>query len=448
MRRGPSSSLLLVFPAILSACGGSDSDGNLPVAGDLAPPAARSVVGTIDAGPVAEGVAREPMFVTLDGRVDRGGVDRHGRFHLGQVPDGDHTVFVHIPGSQPVGLPCRMLTGRGMNLGTVTIRDGRVTGRTGFDGYRAGYVDDDGDGANDLCTDSNGDGICDPGGLYAGCPYVTDCGFADADGDGINDRFVDADGDGRNDLTGRPYGHGFGWVDDDGDGTNDIFRDADGDGICDVNGMPFRHPFGYTDEDRDGRNDGFRDGDGDVVNDVTGEGYVAMPGWRDANDDDKNDRFRDANGDGIMDPNGLPMPYAHGMGWVDEDGDGKNDLFRDSDGDGINDLSVGPYAGMPTGYGYVPPHTDSNGDGVDDRTGVPYPCGFGWVDANRDGVNDNFRDANGDGTDDRSGIYYARGYMMGDRGAHWDGDRWAGGPWGDDGHMDGEDHGGMGGPMR
>jgi len=71
---------------------------------------------------------------------------------------------------------------------------------------------------------------------------------------------------------------------------------------------------------------------------------------------------------------------------------------------------------MHYGYGFPMPHTDVNGDGIDDATGEPFHLGFGWVDANGDGVNDIFRDANGDGINDLTGHGYVSGYGHGDGG--------------------------------
>jgi len=66
--------------------------------------------------------------------------------------------------------------------------------------HGAGFVDENGDGYNDLAPDADGDGI--PNGQDPDyVPLNPDQGkrwggFIDEDGDGINDRFQDADGDG------------------------------------------------------------------------------------------------------------------------------------------------------------------------------------------------------------------------------------------------------------
>jgi len=59
--------------------------------------------------------------------------------------------------------------------------------------------------------------------------------------------------------------------------------------------------------------------------------------------------------------------------YIDENKDGMNDLFRDADGNGINDIN-----------------------------GKSYKHNFRFIDKNGDGINDVFRDANGDGENDLS----------------------------------------------
>jgi hypothetical protein len=64
------------------------------------------------------------------------------------------------------------------------------------------------------------------------------------------------------------------------------------------------------------------------------------------------------------------------VGYVDEDRDGLNDHFRDHDGDGRNDIGQ-----------------------------RPYPHHFSFVDADEDGLNDHFRDKDGDGVNDLDGRF-------------------------------------------
>jgi hypothetical protein len=325
-----------------------------------------------------------------------------GNFWLADVTDDDHTLSLRLADGAILEMPFRMMGGRGLDLGTVSSN----WDMTGFDGYRFGWVDEDGDGNNDNCRDADGGGVCDEGTRFERYAFRMNEGYVDADGNGINDRFVDADGDGLNDLTGRPYGRGFGWVDENGDGVNDLFLDADGNGLNDLTGFPYGHGLGWVDENGDGINDRFVDENGDGVNDLTGRPYTAMPGWIDEDGDGINDLFTDADGDGLDDVTGLP--YGHGFGWVDENGDGVNDRFVDIDGDRINDLD-----GRGYGYGYMGPVLDTDGDGLDDVTGLPYRQCFGWVDEDGDGINDRFIDDDGDGINDRTGFSYDRGFRMG-----------------------------------
>ena len=69
-------------------------------------------------------------------------------------------------------------------------------------------------------------------------------------------------------------------------------------------------------------------------------------------------------------------PPAPVIGYVDADRDGVNDRFRDANGDGINDL-----------------------------TDQPYPHHFPFLDDDKDGVNDRFRDTDGDGVNDLDGRF-------------------------------------------
>lgn len=420
--KGNLNMLVLGLLLILTACGSSgDGDTSLaPSPPGSALPAAQTVVGTLDAaGTSSAQTAALPGSAAPAAGVPAGttaSLDRvtpihiapDGRFEATQVNDGDHSLFVHLGTGETAEIPFRMHEGRGIDLGTVRIRNGHMEGISGFDGYRFGFADENGDGVNDNFADADGDGICDNNVRYAGYPYMMDHGYADQDGDGRNDLFRDADGDGINDVTRMPYGHGFGFVDGNGDGVNDRFRDADGNGICDESGMPFSHPFGYHDEDGDGVNDLFRDTDGDGINDITGRPYVAMPGWVDLDGDGVNDFFQDGDGDGICDITGIP--YSHGFGWKDEDHDGRNDRFRDVDGDTVVDGQMGSRSGMHYRYGSQAPHVDADGDGIDDATGEPFRHGFGWVDADGDERNDAFRDADGDGVNDLTGHGYQEGF--------------------------------------
>lgn len=347
-------------------------------------------------------------YIVLDESSSSIAFEPDGTFEVLDVADGDHSLFVHLSDGSIVEIPFRMLNRQDLDLGQVRIRNAWVISHTGFDGYRFGFVDDNGDGINDNFTDSNGDGICDGGFYYAGSPYMLGLGFVDLDGDGINDNFTDSDGDGICDRTGTHTGNGFGFVDDNGDGNNDNFTDANGDGICDLTGMPFSHPFGYADADADGINDNFTDADGDGICDhdriYAGVPYMATPGWQDEDSDGLNDLFADANGDGINDLTG--MSYAHGYGWGDLDRDRINDRIRDRDGDCVSDCDDCLFAQKRFVYGYQKGHPDQDGNGIDDLTQLPFRQGFGWVDSDADQYNDHFQDANGDGINDLNGAGY------------------------------------------
>lgn len=364
----------------------------------------------------ASAVANVQASLSIDNSPAPVYLDPQDRFTITNIPNGDHSLSIHMGDGTTLEFPFRMTSGRGLDFGHMTLANGQIENFTGFNGYHFGWIDADNDGKNDNFADANGDGVCDSGHSYAGYPYLMDLGFTDADRNGINDRFADADGDGINDLSRHAYGQGFGFIDGNNDGINDNFRDADGDGICDISGIPYSHPFGFADANNDGINDRFIDADGDGINDLNGRIFIAMPGWVDLNDDGVHDFFGDANGDGIDDVMG--MAYAHGFGWSDTDGNGQNDYFVDANGDGVNDLASGAYRQMAYGYGYTGTHHDANGDGIDDETRRPYRQCFGWVDSNDDGINDVYTDTNGDGLNDISNRSYDGGYMMGPGGGN------------------------------
>ena len=72
-------------------------------------------------------------------------------------------------------------------------------------------------------------------------------------------------------------------------------------------------------------------------------------------------------------------PAAERIGYVDANRDGINDLFR-----------------------------DGNGDGIDDVSARAYPHWFAFVDEDEDGINDRFIDRDGDGVNDLDGRYADR----------------------------------------
>ena len=114
--------------------------------------------------------------------------------------------------------------GDGMNdIGAVIMPYGHGYGWVdeNGDGVNDRFIDADGDGLNDLASgpfagqsscygymasyqDAYGDGIDD----VSGMPFRHGFGWVDNDGDGINDVFADADGDGVNDYFGFRYDGG------------------------------------------------------------------------------------------------------------------------------------------------------------------------------------------------------------------------------------------------
>ena len=210
----------------------------------------------------------------------------------------------------PNGLDSDYLTAKGIAVGR------------GWMGHS--FVDEDGDGVNDLSQDADGDGI--PNGIdvdytlpegatqqaFGGRGMMGGFrGFIDEDGDGVNDLSQDADGDGLlngmdPDYTapggvqaGRFHGQGMmggvGFVDEDGDGINDLMLDMDHDGI--PNGMDadyalpegvsrgrfggghgMGHFNGFVDEDNNGISDLMQDADEDGILNGMDEDYVLPAG--------------------------------------------------------------------------------------------------------------------------------------------------------------------------
>jgi hypothetical protein len=258
-------------------------------------------------------------------------------------------------------------------------------------------VDTDGDGTPDyLDTDSDGDGVPDAleVGADAGSPRDSDNDGTpdyldtDSDDDTLPDSLegnVDTDGDGAPDMAD---------VDSDDDGVLDSFEgtstaltDTDGDGVPDVRDL---------DSDNDGISDvieaGLIDTDGDALMDA-GQTRTSSPnpalrnpasGGFIAGTDSDEDGIRD-----IVDA----APQLFGT-LVDRDGDGvadATDLDLDNDGvpndaDGSDDTDGD---GLPN-LGDL----DSDGDGITDIIEA------GGVDANSDGIADNFVDVNGNGLSD------------------------------------------------
>lgn len=82
---------------------------------------------------------------------------------------------------------------------------------------------------------------------------------------------------------------------------------------------------------------------------------------------------------GVTESATVDIQHPPPRGYVDRNRDGINDLFR-----------------------------DANGNGVDDVTKKAYPHRFRFEDANGDNINDLFTDADGDGVNDRDAEYVDR----------------------------------------
>ncbi len=101
------------------------------------------------------------------------------------------------------------------------------------------------------------------------------------------------------------------------------------------------------------------------------------------------------------------------LGWLDENRDGINDKFRDVNGDGINDITNERY---PHKFQFI----DKNGDGINDifvdfdGDGVN-DLNTNFIDKDKDSINDNILDYNKDGINDITGLRYKKSNAMGYR---------------------------------
>ncbi|AFY76517.1 hypothetical protein Ple7327_1106 [Pleurocapsa sp. PCC 7327] len=269
-------------------------------------------------------------------------------------------------------------------------------------------LDSDNDGITDLresglsdsqiaALDTNNDGIIDSGfgtnGLADAVETTSDSGslnytLANSDGDGVPDfQDLDSDGDGLFDLLEA------GGTDIDNNGEIDNFSDGNANGLGDsVDPSSGGTPLPVLDTDGDGVAN-YRDLDSD--ND----------GILDSTEQNGNPN-RDTDGDGILDSLDLDsdndgITDVVEAGGIDANGDGIIDNFSDSNGNGLAD-SVDPAAG---GTPLSLPDTD--GDGIrdfqdldSDNDGITDAVEAGGIDANGDGIIDNFSDSNGNGLAD------------------------------------------------
>ena len=204
-------------------------------------------------------------------------------------------------------------------------------------------------------------------------------------------------------------------IDKDKDGIPDFvesnmsasFADANGNGIINAYDPSYA---GYVDNNNDFINDDFQ-ADGDSDNDgIPNYSDATFPGRIDTNADGVDDRF-DTDLDGKInmldldsDNDGIPdVVEAYG---VDTNGDGKIDTFNDTDGDGLTQsVDINNTGANNTGTGLGLPNLD--GDGVpnfldidSDNDGIPDVVEAGGPDTNNNGIIDGFIDANGDGLHD------------------------------------------------
>ena len=264
--------------------------------------------------------------------------------------------------------------------------------------------------ANDVPSDSDGNGICD---ALEG---------DDFDGDGIsNENDPDDDNDGWDDTdevscNTNPLNGDSTPTDTDGDGVCDYLdSDDDNDGVEDGIDCDPLDPNETTDNDLDGICDG---ADDDDDNDGVLDGDEAFPNdpseWSDADGDGKGDNVDDDDdNDGVsdlmeercfsdpLDANSLP---------TDTDGDGDCDpIDYDDDDDGYTDQVEGWCGSDPLDVNSVPVDSDGDGecdtmdndgdnDGVDDDQDAFPDDATEWVDTDGDGTGDNAdTDVDGDG---------------------------------------------------
>lgn len=163
-------------------------------------------------------------------------------------------------------------------------------------------------------------------------------GFVDDNGDGLNDVFRDANGDGINDVNNEKYPHNFKFTDQDNDGINDNYQDADGDGVNDLMNKNTNRRQNVTKEQ-------VIDVNGDWINDITGAIYNSRSargsryGFVLEEFGEKVEDYTDANGDGCHDFEQDDPRRSGRKGW---------DRFIDEDGDGISDgKGFGKHQGFP-----------------------------------------------------------------------------------------------------
>ncbi len=204
-------------------------------------------------------------------------------------------------------------------------------------------------------------------------------------------------------------------IDKDDDGIPDFVESNMAAALLDANSNGVINAFdptyaGFKDYNNDFIDDDFQ-ADGDSDNDgIPNYLDATFPGRVDTNGDGVDDRF-DNDKDGIInmldldsDNDGIPdVVEAYG---VDANGDGKIDNYTDTDNDGFSqNVDFNNTGAYISGVGLGIP--DFDGDGVpnfidldSDQDGIPDVLEVGGADTNNDGKADSFVDANGDGLND------------------------------------------------
>jgi len=204
-------------------------------------------------------------------------------------------------------------------------------------------------------------------------------------------------------------------IDDDNDGIPDYvefnnpiaLQDANSNGIPNWNDPTYP---GYVDNNLDGVNDNFDYGADSNNDGIPNYMDPTFPGFIDTNGDGINDNS-DKDLDGIpnqydldSDNDGIPdVVESYG---VDTNGDGIIDNYTDTDNDGFSQNVDGNATGV-TGSGVGLGAQDFDGDGIpnyldtdSDNDGIPDVVEVGGPDTNNDGKLDGFVDANADGLND------------------------------------------------
>lgn len=116
---------------------------------------------------------------------------------------------------------------------------------------------------------------------------------------------------------------------------------------------------------------------------------------------------------GVAESATVDIQHSHPRGYVDQNRDGINDLFRDADGNGVDDVTKKAY---PHRFRFV----DANGDNINDLFADADGDGVNdrdaeYVDRDADGICDNVIDYDGDGVNDITGMKYSRASLQGAR---------------------------------